>query len=139
MPTHNAASYEKVRGGKLSFKGGGDLGGVTKKKKKKKKDKEKEGEEGKAGASEREMNIGQGIGGDPGGDAKGTYEELFPYEKKRQLDGKGRSICWGTNYREAPEVLHGYTESWKKKKPHEMTAEERLDLRCGSKADKYSK
>jgi hypothetical protein len=47
------------------------------------------------------MSVGTGIGGDPGGDAKGTYEELFPYELKRQHDGKGRSQCWGTNYRSA--------------------------------------
>ena len=41
--------------------------------------------------------------------------------------------------REAPEVLHGYTESWKKKKAADMGIEERLDLRCGSKADKFCK
>ena len=27
------------------------------------------------------------------------------------------------------EILHGYTESWKNKKSHEMSVEERLDLR----------
>jgi hypothetical protein len=137
-----ADSFEKVRGGKFSFKGGGDLGVKTKKKKKKEKKAAAaaEGdEEAEIAALKAAMTVGEGIGGEPGGDAKGTYEELFPYEKKRQVDGKGRSHCWGTNYREAPEVLHGYTESWKKKKQHEMTAEERLDLRCGSKADKYSK
>jgi hypothetical protein len=36
-------------------------------------------------------------------------------------------------------VLHGYTESWKKKKAADMGIEERLDLRCGSKADKFCK
>lgn len=131
-------SYEKVRGGKFSFKGGGELG-VKKKKKKKDKGGLVEGDEAKEAALEQAMNVGQGIGGDPGGDAKGTYEELFPYEKKRQLEGKGRSQCWGTNYREAPEVLHGYTERWKDKKTIDMSAEERMDLRCGSKADKYCK
>ena len=140
MP-NTSESYEKVRGGKFSFKGGGDL---SVKKKKKKKTKDKKGgvdkdDAAKEAALKQAMHVGQGIGGDPGGDAKGTYEELFPYEKKRQLEGKGRGQCWGTNYRSAPEVLHGYTESWKNKKPHEMTAEERMDLRCGSKADKYCK
>ena len=56
-----------------------------------------------------------------------------------QEEGKGRSQCWGTNYRAAPEILHGYTESWKNKKSHEMSTEERLDLRCGGKADKFCK
>ena len=134
-----SASYDKVRGGKFTFKGGGDLGVKKKKKKSKKaKDEDKAGGDG-AGVVEQGMSVGQGIGGDPGGDAKGTYEELFPYEKKRQAEGKGRGQCFGTNYREAPEVLHGYTESWKNKKLSEMTAEERMDLRCGSKADKYCK
>ena len=90
-------------------------------------------------ARKEALVVGQGIGGDPGGDAKGTYEELFPYEVKRQEEGKGRSQCWGTNYRAAPEILHGYTESWKNKKSHEMSTEERLDLRCGGKADKFCK
>mmetsp|Transcript_25811 Transcript_25811/g.64606 ORF Transcript_25811/g.64606 Transcript_25811/m.64606 type:complete len:155 (-) Transcript_25811:79-543(-) len=153
------ASYEKVRGGKFSFKGGGDLGVSVNKQKKKKKKSDKNlpaagldldaraREEGEGapeasagtGAGTGAMSVGTGIGGDPGGDAKGTYEELFPYELKRQHDGKGRSQCWGTNYREAPEVLHGYTESWKKKKAADMGIEERLDLRCGSKADKFCK
>lgn len=29
---------------------------------------------------------------------------------------KGRTVCFGTNYRAAPEVLHGYSESLKGKK-----------------------
>ena len=138
MPT-TSESYDKFRGGKFSFKGGGDLGVKKKKKKKDKKGSSGGGDAAKEAALKEAMNVGQGIGGDPGGDAKGTYEELFPYEKNRQIEGKGRGQCWGTNYRAAPEVLHGYTESWKNKKSHEMTAEERMDLRCGSKADKYCK
>lgn len=31
-------------------------------------------------------------------------------------EGKGRTVCFGTNYRQAPEVLHGYNESLKGKK-----------------------
>lgn len=129
-----SSSYDKVRGGSLSFKNGGSLAVKKKSKKSKKGSKSKE-----AAAEAAALSVGQGIGGDPGGDAKGTYEELFPYESKRQEEGKGRSNCWGTNYRQAPDVLHGYTTSWKGKKREEMTHEERLDLRCGSKADKFAK
>ena len=125
---------DEPRGGSLSFKNGGSLAVKKKSKKSKKGSKSKE-----AAAEAAALSVGQGIGGDPGGDAKGTYEELFPYESKRQEEGKGRSNCWGTNYRQAPDVLHGYTTSWKGKKREEMTHEERLDLRCGSKADKFAK
>ena len=124
------SSYDKVRGGSLSFKNGGSL---AVKKKKKKKDKKASDEALELALEER--RVGEGIGGAPGGDAKSDYEDLFPAEKKRQADAKGRSNCWGTNYREAPDVLHGYTESWKGKKS--MSAEERLDLRAASKADKF--
>ena len=124
------SSYDKVRGGSLSFKNGGSL---AVKKKKKKKDKRASDEALELALEER--RVGEGIGGAPGGDAKSDYEDLFPAEKKRQADAKGRSNCWGTNYREAPDVLHGYTESWKGKKS--FSAEERLDLRAASKADKF--
>jgi hypothetical protein len=133
-----SSSYEKVRGGSLSFKNGGTLG-VKKKKKKKDKAAAKAAAEAAAADASEGANANAGIGGEVGGDAKSTYEELFPYEKKRQEEGKGRANCWGTNYREAPEILHGYTTSWKGKKASEMSAEERLDLRCGSKADKFAK
>jgi len=124
------SSYDKVRGGSLSFKNGGSL---AVKKEKKKKDKRASDEALELALEER--RVGEGIGGAPGGDAKSDYEDLFPAEKKRQADAKGRSNCWGTNYREAPDVLHGYTESWKGKKS--FSAEERLDLRAASKADKF--
>ena len=120
-----SSSYEKVRGGSLSFKNGGTLG-VKKKKKKK----DKAAAKAAAEAAAADEGGGERIGGEVGGDAKSDYEELFPYEKKRQAEGKGRANCWGTNYREAPEILHGYTTSWKGKKASEMSAEERLDLRA---------
>ena len=95
------SSYDKVRGGKFSFKGGGDLslGGVGKKKKKKKKSKDAdalalEAANADGGAGET-MQVGQGIGGDPGGDAKGKYEELFPYEAKRQAKPDGTEELLG--------------------------------------------
>lgn len=31
-------------------------------------------------------------------------------------EAKGRTVCFGTNYRQAPEVLHGYDQSLKGKK-----------------------
>ena len=66
-----------------------------------------------------------------------TYEDLLPMEVKRMQEARGRTVCFGTNYRAAPEVLHGYDASLKGKKG--LTAEERLDMRSGGKADKYCK
>lgn len=40
--------------------------------------------------------------------------------------GKAKNTPWGSGYRAAPEVLHGYTTKVKGK-----TAEERLDMRAG--------
>ncbi|GFH18902.1 uncharacterized protein HaLaN_15775, partial [Haematococcus lacustris] len=59
------------------------------------------------------------------------YEEEFEFEKLRRETGKARSTPWGSTYRQAPEILHGYT-----KKVLGVTAEERLDIRASTKADK---
>ena len=59
------SSYDKVRGGSLSFKNGGSL---AVKKKKKKKDKKASDEALELALEER--RVGEGIGGAPGGDAK---------------------------------------------------------------------
>ena len=79
-----------------------------------------------------------GIGGDVGGPANKSYEELFPAEAKRMAEAKGRTSAWGTNYRAAPAVLHGYSKAlggeaggW--------SVEERLDARAATKADKFCK
>jgi hypothetical protein len=49
-------------------------------------------------------------------------------------ESKGRTQCYGTNYRAAPEILHGYN-----RKVTGETVMERLDMRCGQKADKHCK
>ncbi|KAJ9514535.1 hypothetical protein QJQ45_016276 [Haematococcus lacustris] len=54
------------------------------------------------------------------------------FEKLRRETGKARSTPWGSTYRQAPEILHGYT-----KKVLGVTAEERLDIRASTKADKF--
>ena len=61
-----------------------------------------------------------------------SYEELFPSEMKRQTEAKGRTSAWGSNFRAAPEVLHGYAAPL----AHgaRRTAEEKLDVRAASKA-----
>ena len=88
-----ATSYEKVRGGKFSSRAEAIS---VKSEKKRKKEKKKAWLLAAAMEAARKEGVvvGQGIGGDPGGDAKGTYEELFPYEVKRQQEGKGRTQCW---------------------------------------------
>mmetsp|Transcript_189 Transcript_189/g.494 ORF Transcript_189/g.494 Transcript_189/m.494 type:complete len:129 (-) Transcript_189:1134-1520(-) len=127
------SSYEKVVGGKLNLKGGISLTKQElKKKKKKKKVKAPEGEhpEGEEGEEGAKQDLG---GIDITAPGKG-YEELFPYESKRAKESKGRTQCYGTNYRAAPEILHGYDRKVKGE-----TVEERLDMRCGQKADKFCK
>ena len=68
-----------------------------------------------------------------------TYDELFPLEVKRANEGKGRSQCFGSSFRHAPDILHGYKTSWKKKKKADMSVSERLDLRAATKSDRYCK
>jgi len=45
-----------------------------------------------------------------------------------------RSTAWGSTFRAPPTILHGYSHAVTGK-----TAQERLDLRAASKADKYCK
>ena len=89
------------------------------------------GQEGGGGAA---ASVG-GIGGPAGGPATKTYEELFASEMARAREAKGRTSAWGTNFRAAPEVLHGYSERLDTSKP--LSAEQRLDLRAATKADKF--
>lgn len=54
---------------------------------------------------------------------------------KRQTEAAGRSTPWGSSFRAAPEILHGYKE----KLPADgkaLTMEQRLDKRAASKGDK---
>ena len=55
---------------------------------------------------------------------------------KRQAEAKGRTSAWGSNFRAAPEVLHGYAAPLTQ---GARTAEERLDVRAATKADKFCK
>ena len=67
-----------------------------------------------------------------------TYEELFPSEMKRMAEAKGRSNAWGSSYRPAPEILHGYKE----RLPADgaaLSMEQRLDQRAAQKTDKFCK
>ena len=47
---------------------------------------------------------------------------------------KVRSTPWGASYRAPPTILHGYD-----KVVSGSNAQERLDLRCAAKADKFCK
>jgi hypothetical protein len=47
---------------------------------------------------------------------------------------KVKTTPWGSSYREAPEILHGYSSKVKGE-----TASERLDMRAATKADKFCK
>lgn len=38
-----------------------------------------------------------------------SYEQEFEFEQQRRGAPKVRSTPWGSSYREAPEILHGYT------------------------------
>ena len=61
-----------------------------------------------------------------------TYEEEFALEINKAKEGKAKSTPWGTGYKSAPSILHGYS-----KKVTGKTAEERLDLRSAMKSDKF--
>ncbi len=49
-------------------------------------------------------------------------------------EAKSKSTPWGSGYRAPPTVLHGYSS-----KVTGKNAEERLDLRCAAKSDKFCK
>jgi hypothetical protein len=117
--TSTTGSYDRVVSKAFKFKDGSTLRGAGKKKKSGKKDKKDKKDK-------------------DGGDGD-TYAKQFPYEAARQAQGRGRTVSFGTNYRAAPDTLHGYNSSWKDKKTNEMSYEERLDLRAATKADKFCK
>ncbi|KAJ7533848.1 hypothetical protein O6H91_13G067400 [Diphasiastrum complanatum] len=127
------SSYEKVKGGKLSFKGGIGVDKIIQKKKKKKRkgkskleeeeedpDKEEDGVDmnGKDPSSEKKeaavvggFEIDTGTGFAPDGKKSKHYEELFPVETKR----------------------FGYAV------PEVQSREAALDERVKRKADRYCK
>jgi hypothetical protein len=80
---------------------------------------------------------GGGIGGDVGAQPNKSYEDLFPAEAKRMVEAKGRTSAWGSNFRAAPAVLHGYSAPLAP--GGGRSVEERLDMRAATKADKFCK
>lgn len=55
-----------------------------------------------------------------------SYEEEFSLEMSKAQEGKSKATPWGSGFKKAPEILHGYEKKVKGK-----TAEERLDMRSG--------
>ena len=134
--------YKTARGGSLVLKGGKALGvaggGVKKPSGAGAGYKAKAGDGGGGSAAPGGGGAAPaagGIGGAVGGATDKTYEELFASEMARAKQAKGRTSAWGTNFREAPAVLHGHSERLDLSKP--LTAEQRLDLRAAQKADKF--
>lgn len=117
---------------KLSLKGGVPWGVSKKKKKKVPKDL----------ALDTEAEIPQilGVDGKPI-DPKSvsvqsgkTYEQEFSLQMEKAKSGKVKNTPWGSSFRAPQEVLHGYSAPVKG-----ANAEERLDLRCAIKTDKFCK
>jgi hypothetical protein len=52
-------------------------------------------------------------------------------------EAKGRTSAWGSNFRAAPDVLHGYSRPLGA--ASQRSVEERLDARAATKADKFCK
>ena len=115
---------------------GGQSLGVAKKTRKKKK--AKPAEEGEN--PEGEKPAAPGDASEPPsaqqrmGKAGDLYEKEFNFETERAEQGKTRSTPWGQGYRAPPAVLHGYSAP-----VTGDTSEQRLDLRCAKKADKFCK
>ncbi|KAG1679658.1 hypothetical protein FOA52_006175 [Chlamydomonas sp. UWO 241] len=124
-------------GGKLTLKGGEPLLVERKIKKKKKKS--------TGAAEDPEAGEGQEAAPDPTKPKPANansnsvlsgkaYEDEFEFEKLRRVEGKTKTCAWGSSYRAAPEILHGYSH-----KVTGKTAEERLDMRAATKTDKFAK
>ena len=131
-------------GGKLVLKGGGSLKPNGKKQIRKRKapnDEDQMRKEDEAAASHvhAATTSEKPQGGKPaavgGITTKGkSYEEEFEFEKKRIEQGQKSSTPWGSSYRAAPAILHGYDKAVSGK-----TAEERLDMRAATKTDRFCK
>lgn len=128
-------------GGKLVLKGGVPLKGAVKKKKKSKALAAVEDEGGEQDEQQQE----QGDTSQPGAVKKvdplainvmsgKSYEQEFDLEQERMKKPKVKSTPWGSTYRAAPEILHGYSS-----KVTGRNASERLDMRAATKADKFCK
>jgi hypothetical protein len=61
-----------------------------------------------------------------------TYEQEFATESRAAREGRAKATPWGSGYRQAPEILHGYDAKLTGK-----NATERLAMRAATKADKF--
>ncbi|KAK9830578.1 hypothetical protein WJX81_000428 [Elliptochloris bilobata] len=116
-------------GGKLQLKGGTPWG--VKKKKRKRKDAEDAGEQlpGLVGTDGKPISV-SAVSVQTGK----TYEQEFSLEIEKAKEGKVKNTPWGSSFRAPPQILHGYDKPVTGK-----SAQERLDIRCAVKTDKFCK
>ncbi|BDA46307.1 hypothetical protein COCOBI_08-3990 [Coccomyxa sp. Obi] len=122
--------------GKLQLKGGNPWD-ISKKKAKKKKKIKETGEDGAEVLQEGDIRTKDGKiikAGAVSVQSNLTYEKEFALEMEKAKEGKVKNTPWGSSFKAAPEILHGYSAPVTGK-----TAEERLDLRCAVKTDKFCK
>ncbi|CAL8462444.1 g1977 [Coccomyxa elongata] len=122
--------------GKLQLKGGNPWD-ISKKKTKKKKKIKETGEDGAEELQEGDIRTKDGKiikAGAVSVQSNLTYEKEFALEMEKAKEGKVKNTPWGSSFKAAPEILHGYDAPVTGK-----TAEERLDLRCAVKTDKFCK
>ncbi|CAL5227745.1 g10761 [Coccomyxa viridis] len=125
-----------VTGGKLQLKGGNPWDVKKKKAKKKKAIKVDEAEEvdvlenGDVRTKDGKIIKAASVSVQ----SNRTYEQEFALEMQKAQDGKVKNTPWGSSFKKAPDILHGYSAPITGK-----NAEERLDLRCAIKTDKFCK
>ncbi|KAK9819828.1 hypothetical protein WJX72_002823 [[Myrmecia] bisecta] len=123
-------------GGKLTLKGGQPWDIKKKKKRKAKAVVEETAEEG----TDPGTTAQTGTAPDPAAPAAVPPRKALPYEEEFALEmekvktGKVKTTPWGSSSRAPPPILHGYSAPVTGK-----TAQERLDLRCASRTDKFCK
>ncbi|WIA19691.1 hypothetical protein OEZ85_005619 [Tetradesmus obliquus] len=122
-------------GGKLVLKGGVPLKGkVQKKQKKPKQPQEAAEDEAAAAGDDSSKQVAKVAATAINVQSGKSYEQEFELEVSRMAKPKVKTTPWGSSYREAPEILHGYN-----KKVTGVNASERLDMRAATKADKFCK
>eukprot|EP00882_Tetradesmus_deserticola_P003555 GHRQ01003763.1.p2 GENE.GHRQ01003763.1~~GHRQ01003763.1.p2 ORF type:complete len:130 (+),score=53.47 GHRQ01003763.1:1200-1589(+) len=126
-------------GGKLVLKGGVPLKGKVHKKQKKTKVTQEPAEDDAAataagGAEDSSKQVAKVAPTAINVQTGKCYEQEFELEQLRMAKPKVKTTPWGSSYREAPEILHGYTSKVKGETPSE-----RLDMRAATKADKFCK
>lgn len=148
MASGDDDEYSRARGGKLSLKGVGDIAKHQRPPPSRtKKHARATSMPGSSGAqpdsSSNQVSVGPsvGVGVTPDGQqSTKRYEELFPEEQRRlekalRSGGGARSAAWQNSIRAPPDVLPGHSEPWRNK--HELSAEEKVELRATTKSDKF--